>query len=184
MLINVSTLLLEPVGSSREYRAEHELVAVPEAGFQRDVDGDVRLIRSERGVLVMAELSEQVEFECARCLKPFTTTVPLVFDEEYVAPDDPHVQEPGREPDPDDFLIDEHRHLDLSEAVRQYEQSALPLVPLCREDCAGLCPICGVDLNETRCGCAVTAGDDRWGALRALANELRTTEDGDGGSEA
>jgi uncharacterized protein len=184
VLINVSTLLREPVGSSRDYRAEHEPISVPDAGYERAVDGRVRLIRSERGVLAMAQLTEEVELECARCLRHFTATVPIVFDEEYVAPDDPHVQEKGLEVDPDDFLVDEHRHLDLSEAVRQYEESALPFLPLCRPDCAGLCPICGSDLNETRCACAAAASDSRWGALQALANELNTSEDGDGSTEA
>jgi uncharacterized protein len=184
VLINVSTLLREPVGSSREYLADGELVSVPSAGYERHVSGRVRLIRSERGVLVTARLTEEVELECGRCLRPLTTTVPIEFDEEYVALDDPHVQNGQREVDADDFLIDEHRHLDLSEAVRQYEQSALPLLPLCRPDCAGLCPICGSDLNETRCACGAAASDNRWAALRALADELKTAEDGDGGSEA
>jgi uncharacterized protein len=182
--MNVSTLLREPVGSSRDYRAEHELVSVPDAAYERHVDGHVRLIRSERGVLVMAQLTEEVELECARCLRRFTTTVPIAFDEEFVAPDDPHVVEAGLEVDPDDFLVDERRHLDLSEAVRQYEESALPFLPLCRPDCAGLCPTCGSDLNESRCACATAVNDSRWGALRTLANELRTSEDGHGSTEA
>ena len=48
---------------------------------------------------------------------------------------------------------------------------ALPLKPLCREDCAGLCPQCGANLNEGPCGCEPDTEDDRWAALRELKLE-------------
>jgi uncharacterized protein len=47
---------------------------------------------------------------------------------------------------------------------------AVPMKPLCREDCRGLCPTCGEDLNVTACGCAAEAADPRWEALRLLRN--------------
>lgn len=184
MIINVSTLLGEPLGSSRHYRPIGEPVSVPSAGYARTVSGDVHLIRSQRGVLVSAQLEYEIEAECARCAQTFRLPVAVAFDEEYVYPEDPHATARGRSVDADDFVIDERRHLDLSEAVRQYEQSALPLLPLCRPDCRGLCPVCGSDLNEAACACQVGPVDERWGALGALAERLRTKEDGDGGSEA
>jgi DUF177 domain-containing protein len=184
VLINVSTLLREPLGSTRDYRADDELAAVPSAGYERRVSGRVRLIRSERGILVTARLTCDVELVCARCAKRFTAVIPIDFDEEYVSLDDPHATARGRQVDPDDFLVDEFRHVDLSEAIRQYEESALPLLPLCRADCAGLCPVCGSDLNETRCACDGAQDEGRWEALSALARELRTREDGHGGSQA
>ena len=76
----------------------------------------------------------------------------------------------------DDFRIDDQQHLDLSEAVRQYERSALPLRALCRPDCAGLCPVCGQDLNERACGCERVANDGRWAGLATLGERLRTEE--------
>ena len=184
MIINVSTLLGEPLGSSRHYRPVGEPVSVPADGYARTVSGDVHLIRSLRGVLVSARLDFEIEVECARCARTFPLPVTVNFDEEYVHREDPHATARGRTVDADDFLIDERRHLDLSEAVRQYEQSALPLVPLCRPDCRGLCPVCGSDLNEAACGCRTGPVDERWGALGALAERLRTKEDGNGGSKA
>ena len=183
MLINVSTLLQEPVGHARAYRVDHEAVAVPEAAFEQEITGSLRLIRSERGVLVMAELDlDPVEVQCGRCLELFETPVAVQFDEEYVLDHDPIT---GRrvEVDADEFRIDARRHLDLSEAVRQYEESALPLRPLCRPDCQGLCPTCGRNLNTGPCDCAAADSDDRWSALARLQERLGT-EDGDGAPEA
>ena len=183
MLINVSTLLTEPVGHARRLHAERERCVVPDEGFEQEVTGEVRLIRSERGVLVMATFDlASVTLECGRCLEPFQTPLHLDFDEEYVLPRDPVT---GAAPpvDEDDFLIDEQRHLDLSEAVRQYEQSALPIRPVCRPDCRGLCPTCGRNLNLETCACLPVGRNDPWSPLRSLAERLQT-EDRDGSPEA
>lgn len=174
MLINVSTLLQEPVGSARVYRVVDEPVSVPEAGYRQSVSGRVHLLRTERGVLVSADFALTSRLECARCVLEFEEPVRVRFDEEYVAPET--VTGQPTTPEVDEFRIDEWRHLDLSEAVRQYEQSALPLLPLHSEDCAGLCPICGQDWNERRCSCEAAATDSRWGALSGLAEQLRTEE--------
>lgn len=183
MLINVSTLLTEPVGHARRLHAERERCSVPEEGFEQEVTGEIRLIRSERGILVMATFElAPVTLECGRCLEPFQTPVRLDFDEEYVLPRDP-VTGQAPQVDGDDFLIDDKRHLDLSEAVRQYEQSALPIQPICRPDCEGLCVTCGRNLNLETCACLPVGRTDPWGALRPLAERLQT-EDGDGSPKA
>ena len=64
--------------------------------------------------------------------------------------------------------IDAHHVLDLGEAVRQSALASLPMKPLCHSDCAGLCPHCGVNLNEVRCQCQEDEGDPRWAPLRQL----------------
>ena len=176
MLINVSTLLEEPVGSARRYVANAERVTVEEAGYARTIDGDISMIRSDRGILVRAELHMIVALECGRCLAPIEEVLTILFDEEFVPERRPDTGEATPDLTPEEFRIDEHRHLDLSEAVRQYEQSAIPLQPLCRAECAGLCPTCGQNLNEARCGCPTEEPDDRWGTLAGLAEQLRSQE--------
>ncbi len=114
--------------------------------------------------------------ECGRCIAPVEEVLTIVFDEEFVPVRRPDTGEATPDLKPEEFRIDEHRHLDLSEAVRQYEQSAIPLQPLCRAECAGLCPTCGQNLNEARCGCPTEEPDDRWGTLAGLAEQLRSQE--------
>lgn len=183
MLINVSTLLQEPIGYARRYAVEREPVAVPAYGFAQEISGALRLIRSERGVLVTATLDlAPVTLPCARCLEPFDAPITVDFDEEYVLDQDPLTGRP-LPVEADDFRIDGHRHLDLSEAVRQYEESALPIRPLCRADCRGLCPRCGSNLNLGPCGCAAADPDHRWSALGRLQQRLGM-EDSHGAPEA
>ncbi len=61
-----------------------------------------------------------------------------------------------------------HDQVDLELVSREAILLDLPLAPLCREDCAGLCPTCGIDLNEGACDCAPSTADPRWSALDAL----------------
>ena len=69
--------------------------------------------------------------------------------------------------------IDAEQVLDLSEAVRQYRETALPMQPLCRPGCAGLCPTCGRDLNLGACSCPEEPADARWSALAELGRRAR-----------
>ena len=104
--------------------------------------------------------------ECTRCL----TEVPVRAGDSiqclFVSSD-----EDGLDDDPDVFLLDgKSRTIDVRPAVREGWILAVPPFVLCREDCKGLCPTCGVDRNTTSCSCASNA-DARWDALRE-----RTTE--------
>jgi uncharacterized protein len=71
-------------------------------------------------------------------------------------------------PSPDAFTIDAHHILDLSEAVRQYTVINIPMKPLCKPNCAGLCPQCGANRNEAPCQCPQEQGDPRWAVLQQL----------------
>jgi uncharacterized protein len=177
VLINVSTLLNEPLGNTRVYDVTDEPASVPGQAYARSVSGRVRLIRSERGVLVWARLRLEVPLECARCLKGYAHPVSVEFTEEFIDPQSERATARGQKIDPEDFKIDQWRHLDLSEAIRQYEESARPIVPVCREDCEGLCPSCGQDLNEARCSCPGGQVEDHWGALAGLAERLKEDEE-------
>jgi uncharacterized protein len=79
-------------------------------------------------------------------------------------------------PSSEDAFPFDGEQLDLEPMVRELVSMELPLMPLCRDDCAGLCSICGVDRNEQQCSCAIDERDPRWAALDAL----RSSPDVDG----
>lgn len=77
------------------------------------------------------------------------------------------------EEDPDVYPIDARQHdLDLRPAIREQWLLAVPALVVCREDCKGLCPKCGADLNAGACNCAPVR-DPRWDALRSLDESAR-----------
>lgn len=174
MRFDVSELLKAPTGESRTYQIEGwELDVVDSAG--RDlVNGSVALMRTQAGVLASAHASLHAQDVCSRCLRQVNIPLDLDFQEEFLPTADiltgaalPPPEDPGT------FLIDAQQTLDLSEALHQYRETALPMQPLCRPDCAGLCPTCGRELNSGRCECARAPVDARWSALAELGRRLQ-----------
>ena len=80
--------------------------------------------------------------------------------------------------DPDAFSIDSQHVLDITEAIRQYAVLALPMKPLCKPDCQGLCPHCGRNLNEGQCSCPQKSVDARWTKLKELLKNTPQQEEG------
>ena len=131
--------------------------------------GRVRLNRTNQGIYADGVVSIPTQLRCARCLKDFTTTLTFPVREEFFPTIDvlsgaPIQTEHGE----DAFPIDRHHQLDLREAIRQNYVLALPSQALCREDCAGLCPQCGHDLNDGSCDCVPEPLDDRFSVLSSL----------------
>lgn len=168
MQINVSQLLQESIGAFRDYEISDE-VDVAGDGNCRKAWGKVRLLRTHRGILVRAELNTEIKLACSRCLRPFRSPVTLKIEEEYIPVVDivsgaplPASEELGS------FVVDEHHVIDLTEAIRQYALLAVPMKPLCKEDCAGLCPVCGNNMNQESCRCPQPVTDPRWSELSKL----------------
>ena len=168
MQINVSQLLREPIGSTREHGV-NEVADISGDGKGFLVQGDVRLLRTQRSILAKCTLSTEVELTCSRCLSPFLYPLNLSFEEEYSPTVDvvsgaplPLPEEAGA------FTIDEHHILDLTEAMRQYTLLAIPMKPLCQKDCVGICQNCGNNLNQKRCDCPKEGIDPRWSELKKL----------------
>jgi uncharacterized protein len=168
MDMNVSQLLRDPVGSTREFHVD-EVADVVGDGQQNRVTGDCRLMRTHSSVLVSCRLNTEVELTCSRCLGRFRQPLKIRFEEEFLPTLDVLSGMPL--PPPEDsaaFTIDEHHILDIAEAVRQYALLALPIKPLCKIKCAGLCPTCGKNLNEGQCACPGPGADPRWDKLAEL----------------
>ena len=168
MQINVSQLLRESIGSIREYQLD-EVVDSTGDGKDGRIQGNCSLLRTQRSILAKCVLKTEVELTCSRCLSPFRYPLTLKFEEEYLPTVDavsgapiPLPEEAGV------FTIDEQHILDLTEAVRQYTLLAVPMKPLCQEECAGLCQNCGHNLNQGLCGCLAQDIDPRWSKLTKL----------------
>ncbi len=145
--INVAQQLKAPVGTVRSYTV-NEKVDVAEGNCL--VQGEIELTRTNRGILAEGNLQAQVKLTCSRCLDVFTCLIPLNIEEEFFPTTDVLTGTSLPSPDdPDSFTIDENNILDLTEAIRQYTLLAMPMKPLCREDCVGLCPPEKVDSNRS-----------------------------------
>ncbi len=168
MEINVSQLLQEPIGSTREYIFD-DTIDITGDGKERDAHGECKLLRAGRGILVNCTLDTEVELTCGRCLTNFRLPLKIKFEEEFLPTIDIASGMPfAPSEDGVAFTIDDHHILDLTEPARQYGLTAIPIKPLCQADCAGLCQKCGKNLNHGDCGCPDDDIDPRWAELTNL----------------
>ena len=173
MQYNVSQLLKAPIGTIQsKFIEEHEWALDEDVELVGPVEGQVVLLRTDAGILVQGDLGVEVRLECSRCLAPLRQFVLARLEEEFCSKEEAGLRrQEDDEPIDPALLIDEHHTLDLSDLARQQLLLAVPSHPLCRSDCAGICPQCGQELNVAPCNC-VPDGDPRWHALADLQSGL------------
>jgi uncharacterized protein len=152
--------LLEAPGSRRAlaFSAPVAQLEVGLVGVRDELAFDLVLESIDGGILVRGAIEGEYAGPCGRCLTEIVQPLRVTVAEIYRPPGG--MWEEG-------YVIS-HESVDLERAVRDAVGLEIPLNPLCRPDCAGLCPRCGADLNDGPCGCPTDEGDLRWSALREL----------------
>src|SRR4051794_38863499 len=168
---NVAGLLADHPGATRDYEVAGATIDLgDDLRLAEPIDGHVRLARTNRGLVVTASFATAIEAECSRCLREIEVPIEISIDEEVLPSIDIHTgaaiaPEPGEEDGP--LRLSDHHELDLEAAVREAVQLAEPIAPLCREDCPGLCAVCGERLEV---GTHDHPSDDVDPRLEALRN--------------
>lgn len=127
---------------------------------------DLRFEAVVEGILVTGVAGLQLAGECARCLSPISGEQEIEVQELFLFPD--------KEPEDVEASRVEGDSVDLEPVLRDAAVLELPFIPLCRVDCAGLCPRCGADLNADPSHAHEATVDPRWADL---ADWTSTTED-------
>lgn len=172
--INVSQLLKDNVGAAKKFKFDQAVLNLENEESSSKIDGEVQLTRTDKGLWVTGILDVYLALECSRCLVHYSSLGKINIDDEFLPSVDINtgakLRYPEKEMDQDAYSIDAQHVLDLSDAFRQYRLSAMPIAPLCRVDCKGICTECGIDLNMSNCSCEQYQ-DQRWAKLRELLNK-------------
>ena len=177
MRLHVAQELRQPVGTQVSFDLREGNVFLDDDAILSDLSGTVTLLRTDCGLLVSVRATCSVRETCSRCLAEVHCPLTINFQEEYLPAADPTTGAPLHLTDTDDsFRIGADFMLDLGEALRQYKLMSDPAKPLCRPNCAGLCPHCGTNLNEAPCPCPPTTSSP---LARALAT-LKAISDDEG----
>jgi uncharacterized protein len=157
-----------------------EVIGVPEGAPMKL---ELRLESVMEGVLVTGTVRATAKGECVRCLEPLELVLEADFQEMFSYPDADDRGRPKAEPaddaeDDEDMLFIEDGLFDLEPVLRDAVVLALPMQPVCREDCPGLCAQCGARLADDP-GHHHDAVDIRWAALQGLAGSLEDGEKDD-----
>ena len=135
--------------------------------FPRAVDVRLSYYRSGAELFFQGWIGGAIEGRCSRCLKSYS--FPLEKEFEFVLVPDPDSPK-NRELNRDEMGLSFYREeeINLAPFIREQVLLALPIRPLCGEECRGLCPGCGADLNDDPCRCPPLRGDPRMALFRAM----------------
>ncbi len=183
MFIELRELEHHPVDFQEEFPAGvidfgqdlHQTAGLKASGraqLVREHDGKHRQINDIR---VAGDVSVKVEFACARCLESLICDVARPFDLLYRpqgtdAMGRAEISVTAAEAEVGYY---QGEGLLLEDVLREQVLLALPLKAICREDCRGLCPHCGRNLNHEQCSCAEPVRDARWSALKDIREKLQ-----------
>lgn len=172
---NVSQLLKTDIGRTRTYEfAADEPLDLDEIQAT-DVHGAVKFTLTNFGIMADVHASGMLHLTCARCLESFDAPAEVSFTEEYRPTIDIATGQPSDAVQHSEmaFEISSNHTIDLTEALRQHLLLAVEIIPVCREDCQGLCPTCGVNRNLETCSCPPPAEPSPFAALQGLLSETQ-----------
>ena len=163
--INVGFIAHQTVGYSRKFPIELPSIQLaPEHDpVVKDLSGVVRVTRTAQGLLLQIEMGAMTSAECSRCLDPFEYRLEIESTDLYAFSPDTSGEV--------SLILPEDSIIDLSPIVRDEMLLAIPINPICKSDCKGLCPICGINLNENSCDHDDEDIDPRLDALKSLLED-------------
>jgi uncharacterized protein len=157
--LNVGFIINAPIGYNRDFDFELPLLKIDEDLTLTNFQGIANIGRTPQGLIVQGNFSGMVKLECVRCLGEYDQTLQWEFTELY-AFDRKSITE-------SELTVPEDAHIDLQPLVRDFALLEIPIKPLCKPECKGLCMVCGEDLNKRDCGHRPD-GDSPFAALKQL----------------
>ena len=179
MVIDISNLQMQP-DQSRKYEISSVLESIPYAGDQLVFDSPliVNVVVSSAGsvIVVEGEVKADVILACARCLSPFKFHIETEVKGEFHHEKNTASAESFINSE-DDIYFFSGDNIDLSDMIAESIVLSLPMKGICSESCKGLCPICGVNLNDKQCSCQENKIDPRLEVLKKFFVESSGKED-------
>ena len=161
--LNVGFVVHQEVGYKHEIPFEYEQLQVSDDLDLRHFEGLATIGRTPQGLIVQADFTAVTTLECVRCLNDFEQTLNWNITELY-AFNKKSVSESG-------LIMPDDAHIDLQPLIREYALLEIPIKPLCKPDCKGLCSVCGEDLNVKDCGHKDVAEESPFSALKDLLGD-------------
>ena len=141
--INVGFLISQPIGTSRDIHLDFPSLSLPPDFEVIDFQGVVRINRTPQGLLFQGDFMAKESEQCVRCLTRLWQPLHGEFEELYAFS--------YRTASESELILPEDANVDMAPLVRELLLLDVPISPLCKPDCKGLCPECGADLNVSPC---------------------------------
>jgi len=176
MIFNVAGLLSGTLGDSRQHKIENEQLMVADR-LLTQINGPIHLIRTDRTVILDADITAVTQEICSRCLEATPVHISIRIDEEFYPLNMDLMDQLDWDDTDSDFyydpalIIDKRNFLDLTEGLGQALIASIPIAPLCKDECLGICAVCAVNRNLIGCSCPQSHSDLHWKSLDKLLDK-------------
>lgn len=158
--LNVGLLITAPIGTSRDFTFDYDKMRLEDDLTVTDFRGSARFSRTPQGLLLQGDFEARLDLECVRCLEAYRQPVHWEFTDLY-AFDNRSLSESN-------LLVPEDGQIDLAPLLREYVLLEVPIQPICKPDCKGLCPECGENRNKVDCGHTGPGSESPFASLKEL----------------
>jgi uncharacterized protein len=158
--INVGFIINQEVGYSHEFPFEFNEIQVSDDLSLRGFTGRVDVGRTPQGLLIQGDFSGATTLQCGRCLSDYPHNLHWDLTELYAFN--------SKSVTDSELMVPEDAQIDLAPLMREYALLEVPISPICRPDCKGLCPECGQNLNEKDCGHRPPEDESPFAVLKKL----------------
>ena len=164
---------IEPEGSDFHFSetAEEMEISVIGVKFPSPIEVEFNATLTGDEIICQGEVFNEIEIECSRCLELFDMPIKARLQFVVQMIDIPPEKEDDEDDDDFEIIPKSQTYIDIAQRVRDAIMLNIDLKPLCSENCKGLCPMCGVNLNESECECTPDKSDERWDTLKNLFEE-------------
>jgi len=163
--LNVGFLIHQSVGSSRDFYFDLPTISLEPDLSLKNLQGSTKITRTPQGLLVQADLEALINCECVRCLTDTDQLLHTEFTELFAFS--------LRNTSESELILPEDGFIDLGPLVREYMVLEIPINPLCRPDCSGICAMCGEPQGAEFHVHEVETGDPRLAVLKDLLNNKK-----------
>jgi len=167
--INVGFIIHESVGFSHEFQFDIEEVGFLKEFIATDLQGSIKFDRTQKGLIAEANFSAEVITECVRCLDTFSQKIEVTFTELFAFSEKNMTEE--------ELLVPESGYIELEPMIRDFLLLNIPSNSVCKEDCEGLCLICGKNKKKEQCNCENDVIDPRLSKLKDLLDKKQQEND-------
>lgn len=158
--INVGFIVHEEIGRNHDFPFSFDKITLGDDLEFRNFNGIINIGRTPQGLVFQADFSGDIALECVRCLTDYDHELNWSFTELY-AFDNRSETESG-------LILPEDGQIDLADLLREYAFLEVPISPICKPSCEGLCAECGQNLNEKDCGHKPIEPDSPFDKLKDL----------------
>jgi len=158
--LNVGFIVHEEIGRNHDFPFEFDKVSLGDDLELHNFEGIINVGKTPQGLVVQADFSAETTLNCVRCLTDFNHELDWSFTELY-AFDQRSETDSG-------LILPEDAHIELGELLREYAILEIPISPICKPDCQGLCMECGQNLNEKDCGHSPEENNSPFAKLKDL----------------